>query len=203
MIKRLDDSLIYILGYIKDALMPIIVLILIIMLVKILIDYMKYGKKIFRVFKKQNPLNISKVSLEISIKNLNVYYKIISLEKNCFLLVLPSGLYILNVLDSEGIVTGKITDDKLVINANTKSQKQIDNPIVLVKKYIALYSKLVNEKIDGYVLLKKNCLFSVLNRTNIKVIPLNAFYYHFSKLVKNKKYDQTKIDNMYEKIVAK
>lgn len=89
------------------------------------------------------------------------------------------------------------------MNANSKNKKLIDNPILVLNDYIDLYSKLLNENVCGYVLLKKNCLFSVLNKESIKVIPLNAFYYHFSKLVKSKKYDQAKIDNLYEKIVNK
>lgn len=203
MIKRLDDSLMSILGYIKDMLMPIVILILIITLFKILIDYIKYGKKIFHVFKHPASVNISKVSFELSLKNLKVYYKIVNLENNCFLLLLPSGVYVINVLDIDGIITGKIGEAKLVLNANSKNKKLIDNPILVLNDYIDLYSKLLNENVCGYVLLKKNCLFSVLNKESIKVIPLNAFYYHFSKLVKSKKYDQAKIDNLYEKIVNK
>ena len=40
-----------------------------------------------------------------------------------------------------------------------------------------------------------------LNRTNIKVISINSFYYHFSKLVRNKKLSIKEIDEIYGKIV--
>ncbi|MBE6144130.1 MAG: hypothetical protein E7169_00955 [Firmicutes bacterium] len=202
MINRLDDTFVYILTELKSILGPIIIIVLVLTIIQILINYIKYGGKIFDVFKKRKSINITYDSLEIIIKNLKVYYKLIKINNGQVILLLESGIYVLYILDYNGIITGDIKKDTLVLKANTENQQKIANPVYVINNQIKKLEKIVNENIKGYVLLKKGCLFSVLNRTDIKVIPANAFYYHFSKFIKNKKLSKKQIDEIYEKIVA-
>lgn len=201
MISLLDDTYVAILDKLKDALLPILIVVLILTLIKVWIDYKKYGKKIFSPFKKHKDINIFEKTLEMSIKNLNSYYKIIKLNDSNFILLIESGIYVINLCNYEGMITGNVNAAKLVLKANTASQEKLDNPVFLVQEIIKKLNQKIENKIDGYVLLKKGCLFSVLNRTDIKIIPANAFYYHFSKLISDKIYDEKQIDSLYEKIV--
>ena len=99
------------------------------------------------------------------------------------------------------MIIGNIKDEKLVLGKDTQKERLIDNPIYILNKKIDEINTKINKDITGYVLLKSSTMFSALNRTNIKVISINSFYYHFSKLVRNKKLSIKEIDEIYEKIV--
>lgn len=201
MINRLDNAFIEIFDRIKSVLGPIILIILIITIFKIMFDYKKYGKKIFFFFKRRREVNISKESLEISIKNLNGYYKVIKLDKKSLILILECGIYVIYLLDYDGIISGDINKEKLTFKMNTEKEDKIINPVYVILKEIEKL-KCENFKcINGYILLKRGCIFSVLNRTDVKVIPANAFYYHFSHLINEKVFNKKEIDEIYEKIV--
>lgn len=200
MIRKLADMYAEIILEIFRALSPIFIIILILTIIKIIFDYVKYGKKAFSVFDKKEDINISEESLKILIDNLNVYYKLIQ-NDNTIILILECGIYVFYLLDYDGIISGNIKDEKLVLGKDTQKERLIDNPIYILNKKIDEISTKINKEIIGYVLLKSSTIFSVLNRTDIKVIPINAFYYHFSKLVRNKKLSIKEIDEIYEKIV--
>lgn len=200
MIRKLADMYAEIILGIFRALSPIFIIILILTLIKIIFDYVKYGKKAFSVFDKKEDINISEESLKILIDNLNVYYKLIQ-NNNTIILILECGIYIFYLLDYDGMISGNIKDEKLVLGKDTQKERLIDNPIYILNKKIDEINTKINKEITGYVLLKSSTMFSVLNRTDIKVIPINAFYYHFSKLVRNKKLSIKEIDEIYGKIV--
>lgn len=201
MIRNLADTYAQILVEIFNLLLPIIVFVLIITLIKIIFDYIKYGKTAFSVFNKRSKIDISKESLNILIENLNVYYKIIELDNNIIILILECGIYIFYLFDYDGIISGNIKQEKLIFGENTQREQNIDNPIYILKNKIDELKNRIGYDVLGYVLLKGNCIFSVLNRTDIKVIPYSAFYYHFSKLINNKKISIKEIDKIYKKIV--
>lgn len=201
MIKALDDTFVMILDRLKDALLPVIIIVLVLTGIKVFLDYKKYGKKVFSSFRKTEDINIFRKSLEISIKNLDSYYRIIDIDENNFILILESGIYVLNLCDYQGMITGDIKDRLLTLKANTENEEKLNNPVFVVRKTKEELNEKVTDDITGYVLLKKGCLFSVLNRTDIKVIPATAFYYHFSKLVSTKIYSREQVDSIYEKIV--
>ena len=200
MIRKLADMYAEIILGIFRALSPIFIIILILTIIKIIFDYVKYGKKAFSVFGKKEDRNISEESLKILIDNLNVYYKLIQ-NDNTIILILECGIYVFYLLDYDGIISGNIKDEKLILGKDTQKERLIDNPIYILNKKIDEINTKINKDITGYVLLKSSTMFSVLNRTNIKVIPINAFYYHFSKLVRNKKLSIKEINEIYGKIV--
>lgn len=200
MIRKLADMYAEIILGIFRALLPVFIIVLILTIIKIIFDYVKYGKKAFSVFDKKEDINISKESLKILIDNLNVYYKLIQ-NDNTIILILECGIYVFYLLDYDGMISGNIKDEKLVLGKDTQKERLIDNPIYILNKKIDEIKNKINKDITGYVLLKSSTMFSVLNRTNIKVIPINSFYYHFSKLVKNKKLSIKEIDEIYGKIV--
>ena len=200
MIKTLADVYALILEEIFDLLLPIIIFVLIITFIKIMTDYIKYGKKVFSVFNKKGARNISKESLNVLFKNLNVYYKTIEFDNNIIVLILECGIYILYVLDYDGIITGDISKTKLILGENTQSEKMIDNPVYILKNQITEIKNKTGHDASGYILSKSNCIFSVLNRTDIKLISFNAFHFHFSKLINNKKMNFEEVDRVYERI---
>lgn len=200
MIRKLADMYAEIILGIFRALSPIFIIILILTIIKIIFDYVKYGKKAFAVFDKKEDININEESLKILIDNLNVYYKLIQ-NDNTIILILECGIYVFYLLDYDGMISGNIKDEKLVLGKDTQKERLIDNPIYILNKKIDEIKHKINKDITGYVLLKSSTMFSVLNRTNIKVIPINSFYYHFSKLVRNKKLSIKEIDEIYGKIV--
>lgn len=200
MIRKLADMYAEIILGIFRALSPIFIIILILTIIKIIFDYVKYGKKAFSVFDKKEDINISEESLKVLIDNLNVYYKLIQ-NDNTIILILECGIYVFYLLDYDGIISGNIKDEKLVLGKDTQKERLVDNPIYILNKKTNEINTKINKEITGYVLLKSSTMFSVLNRTNIKVIPINSFYYHFSKLLKNKKLSIKEIDEIYGKIV--
>lgn len=200
MIRKLADMYAEIILGIFRALSPIFIIILILTIIKIIFDYVKYGKKAFSVFDKKEDINISEESLKILIDNLNVYYKLIQ-NDNTIILILECGIYVFYLLDYDGMISGNIKDEKLVLGKDTQKERLIDNPIYILNKKIDEINTKINKDITGYILLKSSTMFSVLNRTNIKVISINSFYYHFSKLVRNKKLSIKEIDEIYGKIV--
>lgn len=201
MIGKLADTYAEILIEIFRALLPIIIFMLFLTFIKIIIDYIKYGKKAFSVFDKRNKIDISKENLKMLIDNLNVYYKLVELNNNTIILILECGIYVFYSIDYNGIISGDINQEKLILGKNTQNEKKIDNPVYVLKNIINELNIKIGYDVFGYVLLKSNCIFSVLNRTNIKVMPKSAFYYHFSKLINNKKISIKEIDEIYEKII--
>lgn len=201
MIKGIDDTFMMILKHLWNLLMPIIIIVLIITLIKILIDYKKYGKKVFSLVKKNKNINITKQNLELSIKNLKSYYKLIRIDEKNLILILESGIYVIHLFEYDGLVSGDIDSKTINIREKTRAKKEVINPVYIVKDIINKLKEKVDDNINAYILLKNGCVFSILNRTNIKIISVNAFYYHLSKLNNNKKYDKNKIDEIYEIIV--
>ena len=198
MIKNIANMYADIILEIGKSLLPIVIIILVITIIKIVFDYIKYGKKAFSVFAKKEDINIKQESLKMLVDGLDIYYKMIQ-NNDTIILILESGIYVIYLLDYDGMISGNIKDEKLIFGKNTSKQRLIDNPIYVLKAKINVIKEKTNYDSKGYILIKQGS-FNVLNRTDIEIISIKSFYYHFSKLIKNKKLSIEEINKIYEKI---
>ena len=198
MIKNIANMYADIILEIGKSLLPIVIIILVITIIKIVFDYIKYGKKAFFVFDKKEDINIKQESLKMLVDNLGAYYKLIQ-DNNIIILILESGIYVIYLLDYDGMISGNIKDEKLIFGKNTSKERLIDNPIFILKAKINEIKEKTNYDSKGYILIKRGS-FNILNRTDIEIISIKSFYYHFSKLIKDKKLNIEEINKIYEKI---
>ena len=145
----------------------IFLLIVTIIGLNIIIDYKRYGKKIFDCFKKQNEVNMKDLLLNI-IKN-EVKDKVLILERNdnYFIVVTKYDVFLIQLINEGLSIIGNINDENLkVIKSHVK---EIHNPLPQFIKEIKL---LLNNKIEiKPIIVKTNKLCSLnlkdFNKRNI------------------------------------
>lgn len=174
----------------------IFLLIVTIIGLNIIIDYKRYGKKIFDCFKKQNEVNMKDLLLNI-IKN-EVKDKVLILERNdnYFIVVTKYDVFLIQLINEGLSIIGNINDENLkVIKSHVK---EIHNPLPQFIKEIKL---LLNNKIEiKPIIVKTNKLCSLnlkdFNKRNI--FSLEEFSYLLYKLQHSTvKYSDNELDDIY------
>mgnify|MGYP003293879842 CR=1 FL=1 len=132
---------------------------LLVKIIKIIFDYVKYGKKAFSVFGKKEGINISEESLKTLIDNLNVYYKLIQ-NDNTIILILECGIYVFYLLDYDGIIityscfkmiplSPKFYKDKIQKEMDDKFINKSENPEFLGVSSAIVLSDSMEDKISA------------------------------------------------------
>lgn len=137
--------------------LPILIIFLILMIIKIVANYLKYGTKIFASFKKYNSNGkIKDIAIDM-VKNENRKDTlIVESTDNYFYVINNYGVSAVFVFDYNSSVSGNINDKFLKIDG-----EEIENPL---KKFLFINNKIINNNINLkviYVNSKKECKLKI------------------------------------------
>ena len=175
--------------------MLLLLAIIIFTIVKIIIEYKKYGNTVFRIFKKEVNNNYDDETLINLIKKSNNYYRIIKQENSLFkfILITSSGIYAFYISNYNGLLYGEVDNSYLSLKTNIKQTTKVENFLNAIQK------DLNNDKYDinKLIITRNNLTINVLKMKNIDVIKIKNLYYYFIKKNKNiVKYSNKEIDKI-------
>ena len=152
------------------------------MIIKIMIDYDKYGDKISPFKKVERHTYNEMIIAELS--KLNTYQKTLIVENN-LIVINEAGVFEFVCLNKQGILKGDIKDEYWLIN-----NKKIKNPFILKNgafNYIILNSRLTF-KVSGVWLTTRRLLYNTVDkRLNKKIYTkdnIDKLYLKLSNSVK-------------------
>lgn len=147
----------------------------------IIVDYKRYGKKIFDCFKKRNS-KINMKDLLINIIKNEIRDKVFILERNenYFIAITKYEVFLIQLMNEGISINGSINDD--VFKTNQKHMKDIVNPL---PQFIKEIKVLLNNKIEiKPVIVKTNkaCSLNLKDFDKRNILSLQDFSYLLYKL---------------------
>lgn len=141
-----------------------LVLTLAISIIKVVIQYKKYGKKIFRITNECDEKEFQVHKFIVDLRSIDTNTKIIEKsEYDCDLIVLNSrGIYVISYIQENGLISGRKTDKYLSINKTT-----LKNPFYNLEKIKKSIEKKTGEVVTKMVVLDKDVLLSVKDDSTI------------------------------------
>lgn len=174
-------------------LLPVLIIILILTIINIILNYRKYGTKIFSSFKRYN-LNGTMKDLVIDIIKNESHKEILILDrdKDSFFVITHYNVFSIFIFDFNGSVDGKIEDKTFKCGT-----KEILNPIPeLLTENQLIGSKGINIK-TIFINSKKDVKINIVGLENIYT--LKDISYDFYQLQhSNIKYSKDEMLNFYK-----
>lgn len=181
----LPTVIIFLFGdFVTNTLIEFLFLLLIILntmiIIKIEIDYIKYGEKVnpFRKIKKHsnNELIIAQLM------NLDTYQKYLIIDKN-LVVINESGIFEFATFNKRGVLKGNIKDKEWIIDG-----RKISNPFI------------IKEDIFHYFIIQSPISFKV---TGVWLTTKRLIYNTLEKRLNKKIYTKEKIDELYNNLKVK
>lgn len=177
------------------------IIIIILILIKIVYHYVKYGYIGFGVFSVKGNIDYKKDLILLMIDKVPGYRKIINAKNyNSDLIMFDqSGIYLFKIFDQEGLVSGKCNNKNLILKKGKDSEELIDNPyIVLRDDEKELTLKYEEIKIKKYVVISNMCIFDFEEDDKIHLISLGKFAHEMKRVTKSKKYTKDEVKKFYK-----
>ena len=172
-----------------------LVLMFVISIIKVIFQYKKYGKKIFRITNKFNEKEFQIHKFIVDLRSIDTNTKIIyKNEYDCDLIVINSrGIYVISYIQENGLISGRKTDKYLSINKTT-----LKNPFYNLEKIKKSIEKKTGEVVTKMVVLDKDVLLSVKDDSTI----ITYFSQARDELEyrNNTKYNNREIEKIVKKI---
>lgn len=177
-----------------------LLIILIIIGINIIIDYKRYGKKIFDCFKKRTD-EVKMNELLINIFKREIRDKVIIIERsdNYFIAATKFDIFLVQLASERGTVIGKIDDSFLKIKNH--NIKELDNFLLQFTKEAKLL--LGKNFIIKPIIIKTNndCILNLSNFDKRNIYSLDDFSYLLYKLQHSTfKYSENELDEVVLKI---
>lgn len=176
-----------------------ILIIIIIVGLNIIIDYKKYGKKIFDCFKKRNnEFDMNDLIVNIFKREIRDKVLILKRNDNYFIAVTKFDVFLVQIIKERGSIFGNINDNFLKIKKG--NIKEIKNPLPqFVKETKLLENKFVVRPL--IIKTNKECFLNLNNFDKRNVCSLEDFSYLLYKLQHSTfKYTENDIDDIIVKI---
>ena len=176
----------------------ILLLIVTIIGLNIVIDYMRYGKKLFDCFKKRND-EFSMKDLLITIFKREIRNKVLILERSqdYFIAFTKYDIFLIQIINKKANISGSIFDTMLKIN----NKEEIINPLpqFIQEIKILLHN---NEDIKPLIVkTNKECILNLIDFDKRNIFTLNDFTYLLYRLQHSTiKYSENELDNKYNEI---
>lgn len=174
----------------------ILLLIVTIIGLNIIIDYKRYGKKIFDCFKKQEEVNMKDLLINI-FKN-EVKGKVLILERNdnYFIAVAKYDVFLIQIINEGLSIIGNVNDETLKVMKSYV--KEIPNPLL---QFINEIKLLVNNKVEIKSIIvktKKQCSLNLKDFNKRNIFSLGEFSYLLYKLQHStSKYSDNQLNEVY------
>lgn len=150
----------------------------------------KYNHKLFKKVEKINQIDY----VLNSINHIKKTKKFI-IKDDVIILILQCGIYYIYVSNCDRYLKGNIEDEFLIEQSSSGDKKFLN----IYKNYLKYYDKLnIDEEAKKIFLINNNAIFNVL--VDAKVLSTKQLYYYLIKELNHKKYDDEKIEEMYNKI---
>lgn len=177
-------------------------LIAVLVILKIIFNYRKYGKSIFESFKiKKTKEYYNNLIINI-IKNVSKNSQIVNLQNlnSKFLIIDSKGVFLLYHLNENGKLKGKTNDEYLSLE-QTNKLKKIQNPYNLIKQDLEKLQKHIEQKITPLIICNNYCIIYMKLKPKEQIIKLNKLYETINKKIKksNEKLNKKKIINQLKK----
>lgn len=178
----------------------VLLLVVTIIGLNIIIDYKRYGKKIFDCFKKRNN-EVNMTDLIINILKNEFRDKVLILKRNndYFIAVTKYDVFLLQLINDGVSINGSINDD--VFKINQKHMKDIVNPL---PQFIKEIKVLLNNKVEiKPIIVKTNkaCSLNLKDFDKRNILSLQDFSYLLYKLQHSTfKYSDDEVDAMIVKV---
>lgn len=166
----------------------------------ILLDYKKYGNKIFECFKKKNN-DVDMKDLLINIFKKEIRNKILILDrgKDYFITLTRYDIFLVQLVNDKINIVGSIKDERF--KTRSKNMKEVKNPLT---KFIQEIKLLLNKGIDiKPVIIKTNkeCNLALKDFDKRNIFTLGDFSYLLYKLQHASfKYSEEEIENKYNEL---
>jgi len=162
----------------KYIILPIILIAILLIIINILIQYIKYGKSIFSSFKVKNTKDARDKILYITLNKLEVTKRIIKLPylNSNYVLITPSGIFLIYLFLEEGIITGEENDDHLYLSLGSVQNRPILNPFKKLNEDEEIIKKILpNIYITKYLVTLASEYIKV--KTNTEIMKYNDILY--------------------------
>lgn len=179
---------------------PILLLVIILTCLNIIIDYKKYGKKIFDSFKKVDNEGKMKDLLVQMFKG-EMHDKVLVLERDSdyFIIITKYDIFVIQLINVGASIVGSTTDRYLKIEKG--SINEFENPLSLFLEESRI---LLENKIDIkclIVMTNKSCNLNLSDFDKKNIYNLKDFSYMLYRLQHSHiKYSKEDMDNNYNKI---
>lgn len=166
----------------------------------IIIDYKRYGKRIFDCFKKKDN-RFSMKSLLINILKNEIRDKLLFIERNdnYFIVITKFDIFLIQLINENGNIYGSINDEFFKIEKG--NIKELKNPLPQFIKEIRL---LLNDKFEIKPLIvktNKDCSLNLSGFDKRNILSLENFSYLLYKLQHStSKYSEKDMELMYERL---
>lgn len=177
------------------------IIIIIMILIKLIYHYIKYGYIGFGVFSVKGNVAFKKDLLLLMIDKVPGYRKIINTKeyKSDMIMFDQSGIYLFKIFDKEGLVSGKYNNKNLILKNGKDNEELIENPYLGLKedgKKVA--SKYDGVKIKKYIVISNMCVFDFKDSVDVFLISLGKFATEMKKATKSKKYTKEEVKKFYK-----
>lgn len=177
-----------------------LLLILTIIGLNIVLDYKRYGKKIFDCFKKKNN-QVNMTDLIINILKNEIKEKILILERNhdYFIAVTKYDVFLIQLINQGINIKGSINDHSF--KTNNKHMKELINPL---PQFINEIKLLLSNKIEIKPIIvktNKECSLNLSDFDKRNILSLQDFSYMLYRLQHSScKYSENELDNKFIEI---
>ena len=161
----------------------------------ILLDYRRYGKKIFDCFKKKNR-EVDMTDLLINILKNELHNKALVLKRNndYFIAITKYDIFLIQLINEKIKISGSINDK--LFKSKEKNIKDIVNPLpqFIKETKILLNNKMVIKPI--IVKTNKECILNLKDFDKRNILTLQDFSYMLYKLQRTSlKYEENELNN--------
>lgn len=182
---------------------PIFIIISILIIIKILLRYRKYGKVEFDVFRKRKDTKFSDIIINMieKIDNQAIYWEPDNLYAD-FVLATASGFYLLKIVKYQGFISGERQKNQVQNRVKTSTVIDRENPFYYLdqdkNKIMNLDCSL---KVKTILVTNNHVNISINHVPKEEVLNLQNFYYEMlNHLKKSKIYSKEYIENIAELI---
>ena len=178
----------------------VLLLIVTIVGLNIVIDYMRYGKKIFDCFKKRNnEVNMSDLLINIFKNEFRDKVLVLKRNENYFIAATRYDVFLIQLINEGVSISGSINDE--MFKVKNKHLKELKNPLPQFIKEIKL---LLNSKIEiKPIIVKthKDCSLNLKDFDKRNILTLQDFSYMLYKLQHSTcKYSDEEVETVLAKV---
>lgn len=178
----------------------ILLLIITIIGINILVDYKKYGNKVFECFKKKNnDVNMKDLLINIFKREIREKILILDRDNDYFIAVTRYDIFLVQLVNDKLNIVGSIKDE--TFKSRSKNMKAVKNPLIkFIKEIRILLEKGVEIK-PVIIKTSKDCNLSLKDFDRRNIFSLADFGYLLYKLQHSSfKYSEADVENKYNEL---
>lgn len=195
----LSISLLIIKNFLK-IIFPVVLSIIILVIINVIINYDKYGRSVFRIFRKKSNPDYYDNLIFSTINHVKGNRKTIQL-KNLFsdyLIIDEKGIFLLLLINESGVLSGDLESKYLNLKTSAKIM-EIKNPYILVNEDLKkIYDKTGLKKIKPLIITKNDCIINLNTKDDIQFVKMEKLYEILSMQIGKLNHPKLDINHIYQ-----